>query len=624
MEIWQEMFVMKVFVPTSINYLKMITGLPQKPYGTSYQPNPWCFSIPLPCSTTYATAIFSAENQQRGRRMRRLALVCEDCAGQCVLLHGEDKKSSLLASSFFKIMLDSDFSTIMYLPHKFKPTVAALVNKKVILDDKSGKTWKVTLSEVRGHLALKEGWNKFSSDHGLERGDFLVFHHICDVLFYVDIYDKSGCQKLCLSDRRNKTKRRRDSSGSPVRDVMLATPTQDQNISVVSEPKPTKTYSRNKVIGVGGTPNNLENVSKHDKSNGIVQSMSIPKNYENTWKITTEDPRVSPIDYRLGTNPVDAILRDNFPSFEERLLRGAAPYLSEAELSGKMDSIRNTERRTYKNISTSKLGEERKENNVTSLKREVKECQYAQGLESDLMTMSKGKHGLRNGGCPNAEQNGIPSDSNAIQNGEISKKIKSEPVNRNPSKKSTFKDKASAEGEMSKRIKIEQHMDMTYNVPKFKYELEAKDIEVPKGLPKFIKKEFEQSSLKTDQDDHNNDDDDDNVQLAKPVRCVVPDDNDNFLKLPEHLHRCRNYKCNRMVVILQDPQRRLWPVLYHDHESYDLMDDDPDRYSAIAFHALAKGWSQFRRANNIQPGDVCTFELKEEPKHIFNVDIVHN
>ncbi|MED6108574.1 hypothetical protein PIB30_025397 [Stylosanthes scabra] len=552
--------------------------------------------------------------------MRRLALVCEDCAGNCVLVHGEEKKSSLLASSFFKIMLDSDFSTIMYLPAKFKPTVAALVNKKVILDDKNGKKWKVTLSEVSGHLAFKEGWNKFSSDHGLEHGDFLVFHHITDVLFYVDIYDTSGCQKLCPSDRRTKTKRRRDSTGSPVRDVML--PTQDQNIRVVSEPKATKTYSRNKVFGVGGTLNNLENVSKHAKSNGGVQSMSTPKNYENTWKITTTDSRVSPVDNRLGTNPVDAILCDNVPSFEERLLRGAAPYLSEAELSGKMDSIRNTERRTCNNISTSKVGE-RKENNVTSLKREVKECQYAQGLESDLVTMSKGKHGLQNGGCPNTKHNGIPSVSNAIQNGEISKKIKKEPVNRNPSEKSTFKDKASAEGEMSKRIKKEQHMDMNYNVSKFKYELEAKDIEVPKGLPKVIKKEFEQSSLKPDQDDHNNVDDD-NVQLAKPVRCVVPDDNDKFLKLPAHLHRCRNYKSNRMVVILQDPQRRLWPVLYHDLESYDLLDDDPDRYSAIGFHALVKGWSQFRRANNIQSGDVCTFELKEEPKHIFSVDIVHN
>ncbi|XP_057729763.1 B3 domain-containing protein Os01g0905400-like [Arachis stenosperma] len=584
--------------------------------------------------------------------MRPEALVCEECACRCVLLHGnEKKKSSLFPPSFFKIMFDSNFSTIMYLPDKFKPAVAASVNKKIILDDKSGERWKVTLSKAGSHLAFKEGWNKFSSDHGLERGDILVFHHVTDVHFYVTIYDKYACEKLCCSNTRNKTKRRRDSSVSPVRDVMLATP--DQNASVVSEPDAKKTNSQNKVVGVGGTPNNVENISKHDKSNGSVKSTRMTENYDSTAKITARESRVSPVNYKLCMNPVDAILCDNSPSFEERF-RGAAAFLSEAELSGKRDSIRNTDRSTYDNTSTCKLGE-RKEKNV--LKREVREFQYTEDLEgdnkvamskkehgfhidgclntkpmfnatpnisdatrlkSDPMATSKGKHGLQIDGCPNTKHivnNGIPRVSSAIQNGKILKKIKSEQADRNPSEECTFKDKVCAKGEMPKRIKKEPRMDMTYNVSRFKDEFEARGIEVPKGLPKVIKKEFEKSSHKTEQND-DNDDDSDNVQLAEVVRCVVPDHNDKFLELPTNLHQCRNYKNNRMVVILRDPQRRLWPVLYHDLH-------DKKMHGTKAFY-LIKGWSQFYRANNIQPGDLCTFELKEEAKHIFNVDINHN
>ena len=66
-----------------------------------------------------------------------------------------------------------------------------------------------------------------------------------------------------------------------------------------------------------------------------------------------------------------------------------------------------------------------------------------------------------------------------------------------------------------------------------------------------------------------------------------------------------------IVVFLRDPQSDLWPVIYRGHEQ-------------TSYKILASGWSQFRRANNIQPADVCTFRLVDASKRIFTVDIVHN
>lgn len=63
-----------------------------------------------------------------------------------------------------------------------------------------------------------------------------------------------------------------------------------------------------------------------------------------------------------------------------------------------------------------------------------------------------------------------------------------------------------------------------------------------------------------------------------------------------------------MVILLCDPACRYWPVLYHE---------------AGGRKVLNSGWSQFATANDLRPGDVCTFEhiLEDDSEDTFQVHI---
>lgn len=52
---------------------------------------------------------------------------------------------------------------------------------------------------------------------------------------------------------------------------------------------------------------------------------------------------------------------------------------------------------------------------------------------------------------------------------------------------------------------------------------------------------------------------------------------------------------DRKVVLLKDPSKRMWPVLYHERSG---------------LRSLTSGWDGFRKANGIQQGDECVFQLK--------------
>lgn len=66
-------------------------------------------------------------------------------------------------------------------------------------------------------------------------------------------------------------------------------------------------------------------------------------------------------------------------------------------------------------------------------------------------------------------------------------------------------------------------------------------------------------------------------------------------------------KMEKKVVFLRDPEKRLWPVLYHEKPGLQV---------------LTSGWEDFGRANNIQPGDECAFMLENEVEGIYIVHIV--
>ncbi|KAJ6418140.1 hypothetical protein OIU84_001513 [Salix udensis] len=130
---------------------------------------------------------------------------CPMCTQSCLMTHGNKTNSRTLVSSFFKVLIGDMFSTILYFPPKFTPTVSSLNGQETFLEDSSGQRWKVKVSVLNDSFVLQEGWSEFASDHGLELGDFIIFNYIMGSHFEVHIYDKSACERLDFSERRNQT-----------------------------------------------------------------------------------------------------------------------------------------------------------------------------------------------------------------------------------------------------------------------------------------------------------------------------------------------------------------------------------------------------------------------------------
>jgi hypothetical protein len=168
--------------------------------------------------------------------------------------------------------------------------MSLLVGKKIYLEDSTstGKRWAVTVSKVDGSFAFKEGWDVFSSAHKLEIGYFLVFNCINKYSFDVKIYDRSMCERIDFSEKRNRKKRSRCSSGSL--DVPM-----------------------HMGVDVGGTPNSVEVVSENGNVDRSVKSM---RTLEDTCYI------------RNHVYLDDAAVFNNDPMFEEVLASGDTSHAS--------------------------------------------------------------------------------------------------------------------------------------------------------------------------------------------------------------------------------------------------------------------------------------------------------
>lgn len=132
---------------------------------------------------------------------------CPMCTQNCLMTHGNRTNSRTLVSSFFKILIGGQFLTVLYFPPKFAPTVSSLNGQETFLEDSRGQRWKVKVSILNDCFVLQEGWSAFASDHGLELGDFIIFNYIVGSHFEVHIYDKSACERLDFSERRNQKER---------------------------------------------------------------------------------------------------------------------------------------------------------------------------------------------------------------------------------------------------------------------------------------------------------------------------------------------------------------------------------------------------------------------------------
>ncbi|XP_073136176.1 uncharacterized protein [Henckelia pumila] len=106
---------------------------------------------------------------------------------------------------FFKILLNEEYSQILYLPPAFARKVEYLVDRETYLENSGGKRWAVKISKVDGSLAFQKGWNEFFTQQPLIVGHFLEFHYIKGSHFLVRVYGRSGCERRINLNRGLKT-----------------------------------------------------------------------------------------------------------------------------------------------------------------------------------------------------------------------------------------------------------------------------------------------------------------------------------------------------------------------------------------------------------------------------------
>lgn len=169
------------------------------------------------------------------------------------------------------------FLYLQYLPPKLKRSMSLLVGKNISLEDSNGGRWDVTLSNVDGSLAFKEGWDVFSLDHKLEVGDLVVFSSIDKLKFGVKIYDESVCERVDFSNRR--IRKKRDRNGEFVR--------QDPSASLADFQTDVPMQNQHMEVDLGGTRNNIEHTC-------YIRSHA----YQNDAPFLNKDPMVEEV---LGT-----------------------------------------------------------------------------------------------------------------------------------------------------------------------------------------------------------------------------------------------------------------------------------------------------------------------------------
>ncbi|XP_055827828.1 B3 domain-containing protein Os02g0598200-like isoform X2 [Solanum dulcamara] len=127
---------------------------------------------------------------------------CDECKKDCLLIHGKR------VPSFSKAMTDKSCLQVLIFPPKFAQSVSHLTDQETYLEDSSGLRWRVTVCNHNGSLAIRQGWPEFSSEHGLDVDDLLVFHYTPGQHFIVQIFGTNGCEKIMFCCDIDKGKKR--------------------------------------------------------------------------------------------------------------------------------------------------------------------------------------------------------------------------------------------------------------------------------------------------------------------------------------------------------------------------------------------------------------------------------
>lgn len=92
--------------------------------------------------------------------------------------------------------LTGDLFLFQQIPTSFTKFFNGTTPCKATLVDHDRKSWDVYLKKIEGRLVIKNGWQQFAREKGLEEGDFLVFQYDGSSTFNVKIFSKNGCRKV--------------------------------------------------------------------------------------------------------------------------------------------------------------------------------------------------------------------------------------------------------------------------------------------------------------------------------------------------------------------------------------------------------------------------------------------
>ncbi|GAV63624.1 B3 domain-containing protein [Cephalotus follicularis] len=543
-------------------------------------------------------------------------LACAQCTQNCLLAHGKNKDTTPVITSFFKVMYGNQFSEVLFLPPKFARTISSLIDQYTFLEDLCGQRWKIQLCKVDGSLAFQQGWNSFSVAHGLDIGDIVIFKYFEGSHFAVEMYDKTGCEKLEFCKKKRQKKRSRPCQNSTAKNARC----QSVDIRPLSKQRSDVSGSDAKIIQrqsemtdgkqIKITAKNMPNC---DDGNGRAHTVSKAGYVEEPYYLINRDlgegedrstlfdlSNFEMCDNKAGTDgsnkvaarveklPVHAVIclrsqvEAGFGDVDLRAAEMVTSVLPSDSSESEREKNKDIEEKkklltvSNKDSCNSKIpGNLDGENSSDMSSTVMKSCKTtdASFLRHDQMVSpSKISQSspLEITGMPTPPDYPVAFAIQSCQSAKMDKIVKQEAV------------------EMASKFHSYKEM--------------IQEIHGTAGEDKKFTKKWD--TLKdagfVDM----------SSQIAANISSLIAVGSQSFLELstslPSSSSKLRAKKESK-VVLLQDSEMRLWPVLYHEKPGFNI---------------LTGGWDSFSKANNIQPGDQCVFRLENEREGIYGVRIV--
>ncbi|XP_057965093.1 B3 domain-containing protein Os01g0723500-like isoform X2 [Malania oleifera] len=106
--------------------------------------------------------------------------------------------------SFFKIIIAGYPNDRLRIPpHFIQKYLSHEIPSGVTLKGPSGSHWHVKLQERENGIFLHDGWPQFIKDHSLGDYELLIFRYEGNMSFNVQIFDKSGWERVSVCTDRN-------------------------------------------------------------------------------------------------------------------------------------------------------------------------------------------------------------------------------------------------------------------------------------------------------------------------------------------------------------------------------------------------------------------------------------